>query len=76
MLEADPLHGLPITGVDAVQDAEVDAHAVARVQRVHVGFLRQVGVVGFEAERDEPVTGRLLLDMTSLIDASSEMSRW
>jgi hypothetical protein len=53
------IYGLPIAGVDVVEDAEVDTDAVACINRVHVGFLGELGVVGFRFEGDEPLAGRL-----------------
>ena len=59
VFEVEPIHGFAVAGVDVVADTEVDTHAVARVQRVYRGFLRQVSIVGFQTEGDEPLASRL-----------------
>ena len=46
VFEVEPIHGLPIAGVDIVEDPEVNSDAVTRVQLVHVRFLGRVFVVG------------------------------
>ena len=62
LFEVKPVHSLPVRCVDVVLDAEVDTHTVACIQGVYVGFLGQVGVVGFQTEADEPLSGSFLLE--------------
>ncbi len=62
VFEVEPIHCLPVAGVDVVLDAKVNPNAVTCVKRVHVGFLGQIGVVGFEAEGDEPLASPFFLE--------------
>jgi hypothetical protein len=64
VFEIKPIYGLPIGGVDVVENTEINPNAVGCVERLNVGFLRKVSVVGFEfePEADEPLTGCFLLD--------------
>jgi hypothetical protein len=62
VFEVKPVHGLAVAGVDVIEDTEIDTDAVARVQRIHIGFLGQVGIVGFEAEGDEPLSCSFFLE--------------
>lgn len=62
VFEIDPIHGLPVTRVDVVENTEVDPHAVTRGERFNSGFLRDVFVFSFETERDEPLTRGFLFE--------------
>lgn len=62
VFEVKPVHSLAVAGVDVVEDAEVNPNTITRVQRVHIGLLGQVSIVGFQPKGDEPFAGRLLLD--------------
>ena len=62
VFEVEPIDGLAVARVDVVEDAEVDSNAVVRVERVHVGFLGDIIIVGFQSEGDEPLASCLLLD--------------
>jgi hypothetical protein len=66
VFEVEPIYGLAVASVDVVLDAKVNPNAVTCLKRVHVGFLGQVCVVGFEAEGDEPLPSRLLLECNLL----------
>ena len=42
-----PIYCPPIAGVDVIEDAEVKPDTLARIDRIHIGFLGVVYAVGF-----------------------------
>ena len=60
VFKIDPVHSRAVRRVNIVQNPEVSPDTVARIERLHLGFLRQICRVSFEAEGDEPLAGRFL----------------
>ena len=76
VFEVDPLHGLPVAGVDVVEDAEVDPDAVARVKRIQWGFSDRLSSSGSRLNVTNHSLVRSFLNVASLMEALSGMGRW
>ncbi len=59
VVEFKLIYSLPVRCVDVTEAAKIDSNAIACIYRVRVGFLGQIGLVGFESEGDKPLASGL-----------------